>query len=202
MELEYYNFFGLSKESSYEDINIKYSQLKKKYQNTDKFVKFNKIYKILSNIHSRNDYDCYGENLPKFNKSKDAYEIYFSISLEQFYINNPIEFNLNSYIIDENDKIIYNIKKEFININIINPVQISLPNKKYLIYFDLLEHSLYKLEKNNLIINLDIPLIQSLTKSFIFKCMYIDEKTEIIIQPDFIIKPDDVYFIKNKGYGR
>jgi DnaJ-class molecular chaperone len=95
-------------------------------------------------------------------------------------------------------------KKKIITIEYCIETEIlELDNTSFSINCNILNHANFQLKNQelkdyNLIHNINVPLFESLTKSFLYKLKYLDN-SELIIQPDFIVQDNSSYIIKNKG---
>jgi DnaJ-class molecular chaperone len=211
--MNYYEYLGLTPGASFTEIKNSYKKLAKEFHpdkqgDSNKFKELNNIYNILNNPESRNDYDCFGEKMPKLNTNTGYYEIFMDTTLENIYNKDTVNLLLNYSIECQNcinKKTSCNcingrlyLKKRIIILHSPNPKQIELPNKNYVVIFKLQQHKYFTLENNQFVLELDMPLFHNLTKSFLFKCLFLDNKSEIIVNPDFIINPEElIYVIKN-----
>jgi curved DNA-binding protein CbpA len=112
----YYTIFGVSKNATSKEINEIYNNYKSTNQLT---VELDKIYNILSDYHSRRNYDSYIE---KTNKLLFIKIPFFGYDFDEKYIKSFSKYEKKRYHIDGNRYLIY--EKSIIEGNI---------NKKYYI---------------------------------------------------------------------
>lgn len=215
-----YDFFGIKKTATQEEIKQAYKKLALLYhpdksinKDADKFKKLAEYYSILSDPQKRKDYDCFGDNMPIYNPNTEYWELSLPITLEELYSKKEKELLFNYYIdcqkcinIHWNETItcsecnngkIYLFKKCNIKPQL-NPIEIKLTNRNFVLLFKLEKHKYFTKIHNDLEINLDMPLYENLTYSYCFTCPFLDG-SNITIQPDVIIKPNEKYIIKGFG---
>ena len=227
MENSIYDYIGLTKEATNDEIKNAYKRLARQWHpdktlNKDdtKFKELSRICDILLDAQKRIDYECFGDNIPVYNQNNDLWELELPLKLEELYLHmNDSEYkkeHIFNYNIDcqkcinkiwdetnpcnecKNGKI-YLLKKIHICPDL-SHIEIKLPNRNYLLLYKLVKHKHFELIENSsdLLLKLDVPLFKSLTYTYLFRCEFLDG-SELIIQPDLIINPNEKYIIK--GYG-